>query len=1032
MSLDKLATINSLQVLPFYDLDDREFSFVIGNWTGQFDELMKSDLYNILPNPDKNDEADPDSIFNNPQSEYYSVSKLNNLSHTTQGKGIFLFHCNIRSLTKNLTLLNDMLYFLDSKPDVMAITETRLSSNSVTNLDISNYNFFHTDSPTPAGGAAIYVNKALKAIPRPDLKIDLPLVESCWVEIDPNNNRKHIMIGCIYKHPTANVEEFTTKFDELLNQLNPNKYDMYIMGDMNIDLLKYHCHQQTERYLDMIYSFNLLPVITKPTRITSHTATLIDHIYTNTINRLTSGIATVDISDHLPVFCLVDTPLKKQTKQNMYFRDYSKFNTESYLLDIYSIDWNAIADQCNDLHEVTARTIDAIELIVEKHAPKIKLSRNQQRLLKKPWLTRGIVKSINSKHAMYKTHFLSNDPAKIAKYKKYSNKINQLKNISKKTYFCRHFEMCKSNLKATWKLIGTLIKRKTKSQTTPQKIARNNKIYTSTEDIADQFNKHFINVGPNLASKIDKSNENPTQYISSPLINSFVMENVTEAQVSNLFKNLDINKASIGIPNKLIKIAAEPLSAPFTQIYNQSIETGVVPNILKISQVTPVYKNGDATDPANYRPISTLSSFSKVLEKLIYNQLYNFLEKYSILYKYQFGFRKGYSTEQAILEITDSLKKAMDKKLVTCGLFLDFSKAFDTINHDILLSKLYSYGIRGNPLRWFESYLYNRNQVVKIGDTISSSQTIICGIPQGSTLGPLLFLLYINDLPNCSSKLSFRIFADDTNMFYTSNNLRNLESVMNEEFKLVVKYCAINKLSINFSKTNYILVSSSRLSGSINVNDIKVQSQIKYLGAYIDQHLNWGPQIKHINNKLAKNIGIITKLRHYVNLHTLKQLYYSFIYPYLTYAITSWGSACKTRLNKIRTKQNKCIRSIFFAHSRENATPYYNLLDILKLDNTFKLKVALFAHKIINNPTGIPAIFSGTLPLASDFHSHYTRFVSNLNFRRPLVHNNYGASTFTFIASKIWETIPLYLKKLCYYPFSKQYKLYLLNSQSVS
>mgnify|MGYP000618669845 FL=1 len=174
MSLDKLAVMNSLQVLPFYDLDDREFSFVIGNWTGQFDELMKSDLYNILPNPDKNDEVDPDSIFNNPQSEYYSVSKLNNLSHTTQGKGIFLFHCNIRSLTKNLTLLNDMLYFLDSRPDVMPITETRLSANSVSNLDISNYNFFHTDSPTPAGGAAIYVNKALKAIPRPDLKKDLP------------------------------------------------------------------------------------------------------------------------------------------------------------------------------------------------------------------------------------------------------------------------------------------------------------------------------------------------------------------------------------------------------------------------------------------------------------------------------------------------------------------------------------------------------------------------------------------------------------------------------------------------------------------------------------------------------------------------------------------------------------------------------------------------------------------------------------------------------------------------------------------
>ena len=165
------------------------------------------------------------------------------------------------------------------------------------------------------------------------------------------------------------------------------------------------------------------------------------------------------------------------------------------------------------------------------------------------------------------------------------------------------------------------------------------------------------------------------------------------------------------------------------------------------------------TQPTIYRPMSTLSSFRKVFKKLIYNQLYNFLEKYSILHMYQFGFRKGYSTEQAILELTDSLKKAMDKKLVTYGLFLDFSKAFDTINHDILLSKLYRYGMRGNPLRWFENYLYNRNQVVKIGDTISSSQTIICGIPQGSTLGPLLFLLKVQaNYPSESLLMTLRCF----------------------------------------------------------------------------------------------------------------------------------------------------------------------------------------------------------------------------------------------------------------------------------
>ena len=278
----------------------------------------------------------------------------------------------------------------------------------------------------------------------------------------------------------------------------------------------------------------------------------------------------------------------------------------------------------------------------------------------------------------------------------------------------------------------------------------------------------------------------------------------------------------------------------------------------------------------------------------MYNQLYDFLDKHNILYRYQFGFRKGHSTEQAIFEITDTLKKAMNKKLVTCGVFLDFSKAFDTVNHKILLSKLYHYGIRGIPHDWFRNYLHNRTQFVKIGSSQSNAETIICGIPQGSTLGPLLFLLYINDLPCCSKKLSFRIFADDTNMFFTSDNLLHLESIMNEELNSVYKYCNINKLSINFAKTTYMVISSTRLRSYIHIPNIAHKTQIKYLGFYIDQNLQWGPQTQHINNKLAKNIAIINKLRYFVDFHTLKQLYYSFIYPYLTYATIAWGSACKT------------------------------------------------------------------------------------------------------------------------------------------
>ena len=496
--------------------------------------------------------------------------------------------------------------------------------------------------------------------------------------------------------------------------------------------------------------------------------------------------------------------------------------------------------------------------------------------------------------------------------------------------------------------------------------------------------------------------------------------------MAQLFSKLNERKASLDIPNKLIKLASHELSKPFSYIYNQSILQGIVPNVLKVSRITPIFKSGDATDPANYRTIAVLSPFGKVLEKIVNDQLISFIDKYNILFKYQFGFRKDHSTELAILEITDILKTSVDNNLITCGVFLDFSKAFDTVNHEILLRKLHKYGIRGKALDWFTSYLTNTTQYVKLG------LQIVCGAPQGSTLGPLLFLLYINDLANSSDVLSFRLFADDANIFYATKTSKDLEAVMNSELQKVINYCNLNKLSINMKKTNFMIITSPRKPAihNINILNIERKTSIKYLGIYLDEHLNWKTHIAHVQGKLTKNLGILNQLRNYLNLKMLRQLYYTLIYPYLNYGAMCWGNNYQTNLNKICTKQNKCIRSIFFAKKEEPSLPYYQILEILKLENIVKFKICSLAFKLYNNPSTVPAIFRNFLTPTSTVHSYNTRNSAKLNFYRPQVRTNIGKFTFKYSATVMWETVPLAIKKAnTLKEFKKLYKVHLIACQ---
>lgn len=932
--------------------------------------------------------------LNVPSPEYISLDKLSSL--TTYSNITTLLNMNIRSVPTNIQSFEDLiLSSICVNIDVIGFTETRLDEDLVPLYQLPSYSMFTSCRNRYGGGVAVYISHSIKS----SMLHDFSFVESymeCTSVLCTFTDKKYLYI-CIYRPPSGNVENFFEKLSDILAKANDNKYILYVFGDFNLDLIKQNDNQVFE-FVNLMYSFSLFPLITKPTRVTSTSATILDHIWVSQPeSNMCNYIISTNITDHFPV--VSQSIVSERVHSTPVYKDIRILNQAAlndFHNDLSMINWHdVIKSSCPNMSYDAFHNI--FESVFQKWFP-LKRVRVNIKSKRSPYVTeelRGKIKERNRLERLANKWPLTYGEI----YKKYRNSLTSILRRAKNDYHKNTLRESQGNPKSHWNSINSILGRNSNLTNTIR-------LNPHCADISGKFNEHFLD----SATFNDTTGGDYLNYLHNSPPFSMYLPPVSHNEIEKYICALNTDSSGYDdIPPKVIKHSSALLTLPVTHIINLTFKTGIFPDKLKIAKVIPVHKKGDKTDVNNYRPISVLPAFSKIFEKAISNRLKNYLETNGLISKYQHGFRSNHSTESAILQFTNNIYTSLERKQYVVGVFMDLSKAFDTINHQILISKLRHIGVRGLALRLFESYITNRSQAVCCNGKYSDLRFLFAGVPQGSILGPTLFIIYINDIIHSSSKFKFTMYADDTNLLLEDSDLETLHSNLLKELDLVNYWLKSNKLKLNLAKTHYICFQNRSVNNQIPpiiLEDQQLQciSHTKFLGVTIDENLNWNYHINNVYTKLSRVCGILYKVRYLLTPEALLSIYYTLCYPHLMYCVSVWGCTWPSFLKRLKVIQNNIFRCIFHLgkfDSTANVSNENKLLDVYNIHKCYVLCV------IFRNIRNSPA--NSYFKLVRGVHE--TRATNGNvvcpNFRTTLFKN----SIFHFGPS-LWNTLPIHIKLL--------------------
>ena len=943
-----------------------------------------------------------------------NVSKTGCHQHMGYRKGMAIASLNVNGLRSHLDEVKILM--TDLGIHILALNETKLVPDYPKELtNVAGYQQERLDRTCNGGGVSIYIRDSIKYKPRPDVPADD--LEIICIEVEPPKSKSFLVLAW-YRPPSDPVASFD-KLEKVLSYLDKEGKEIILLGDTNCDLPTKQAEQPIDndtKHMTGLYElFSFKQLVEEPTRVTLTTSSIIDHVATTCArNIVEAGVHKVTLSDHYMVYCIrkFNGAVEKGHKM-IKTRKMKNFDKEAFLADVSGICWEQMFSETDDINALVNYWSSLFSLIIDKHAPITEMRVSEKYC---PWIDKDLKALMQTRDKLKKAASKRKSQFLMDSYRQVRNKVNTMNSHLKKQYYTDKISSCQGNMKESWKTINELLNKRSKSSN----IECLKDLGTETvhkKEISNVMNNFFCSVGKDLANKIAP--------VPNPLLSGDYDVNKDRAEFN--FKTIEVKDIraafakvktakSFGIDNissYFLKLALPFIGNSLAALFNTSIETSQFPDSWKVARVTPIFKEGDKTEKSNYRPISVLPVISRLFEKLVFDQLYQHMEENHLFSPDQSGFLRLHSTLTCLLKNTEDWYNGLDLGQLVGLVFIDLKKAFDTVDHEILCKKLQVYGVQHRELSWFRSYLTCRKQFCRVNGVASDIEDIEVGVPQGSCLGPLLFLIYINDLPQAVQGSTVSMYADDTSLCHQSNDITQLNKAINNDLRHLDTWLQGNKLSLNVAKTNSMLITTKQkrnilkdtnldLDLNLRESELEVVQKTKYLGVQIDCSLDWKEQIKAVSAKVSRAVGFLKHAKNFLPRETLKTLYTGIVEPHFRYCCSVWGCCGSTEINQLQKLQNRAARIVTNSSFDTPSRPLIEVLGWKTIEQLISIESETMVFKSLNELA--PQYLCGLFTKNSQCSTRTLRNTGT-DVRLPKKNSANGQKCFSFRGAKLWNSL---------------------------